>query len=106
MSMIIELRGRAERCRAGAYGLPVVSTVEEARALGRRIADQLANLSGDQALLCLSSLQDVQAVLTARVARLQEEMASTRRELRRVNEAVRACSCYGDASSGADRGVR
>jgi hypothetical protein len=106
MSTVVELRGRAEHCRSAAYSLPVVSTVEEARALGLRIAEQLASLSGHEALLCLSSLQDVQAVLTARVSRLQDEMAATRRELQRVDAAVRTCRQYGETAAGAGRRSR
>jgi predicted nucleic acid-binding Zn-ribbon protein len=106
MSTVIELRGRAERCRSASYTLPVVTTVEEARALGRRIADQLANISGRDALLSLAALDDVQTVLAARLARLEEEMTATRRELRQVNAAVQACRRYGASSSGSDPAIR
>lgn len=95
MSIVVELRARAERCRSSTYAVPVVATVEEARQLAQQIADQLDGLSGREALLCLASLHDVQAVLASRVARLQGEMASTRCELRVVSESVRACRSYG-----------
>ncbi|HKR89882.1 MAG TPA: hypothetical protein VJS38_17065 [Phenylobacterium sp.] len=95
---IVELRTRAERCRASTFALPVVATVEEARQLAREIADQLAGLSGREALLCLASLHDVQAVLASRVARLQDEMAVTRRELRLAANAGAACRSYGEAA--------
>jgi hypothetical protein len=48
----------------------------------------------------------VQAVLTARVARLQDEMAATRRELQRVDAAVRTCRQYGETAAGAGRRSR
>jgi hypothetical protein len=102
MSVVVELRVRAERCRTSTFALPVVSTVDEARRLAQEIADQLAGLSGREALLCLASLHDVQAVLATRVVRLQDEMASTRRELRLVTEAGRACRSYG-ATAGRPR---
>jgi hypothetical protein len=98
MSIIVELRARAERCRSSTFTVPVVATIDEARQLAREISDQLAALSGREALLCLASLHDVQAVLTTRVARLHDEMASTRRELRIVAEAGRACRSYGQAA--------
>lgn len=100
MSIVVELRARAERCRTSTFTVPVVATVDEARQLAREVADQLAGLSGREALLCLASLQDVQAVLATRVARLQDEMASTRRELRLVTDAGRACRSYGQAARG------
>lgn len=98
MSIVVELRARAERCRTSTFAVPVVTTVDEARELARELADQLAGLSGREALLCLASLHDVQAVLATRVARLQDEMASTRRELRLVSEAGRVCRSYGQTA--------
>lgn len=95
MSVVVELRARAERCRTSTFTVPVVSTVDEARQLARQIADQLAGLSGREALVCLASLQDVQAVLATRLARLHEEMADARRELRLVSDAGHACRSYG-----------
>jgi hypothetical protein len=105
MSVVVELRVRAERCRTSTFALPVVSTVDEARRLAQEIADQLAGLSGREALICLASLHDVQVVLATRVARLQDEMASTRRELRLVSDADRACRRYGATAAGARSGV-
>lgn len=106
MSVVVELRVRAERCRTSAFALPVVSTVDEARQLARQIADQLAGLSGREALLCLASLHDVQAVLASRVARLQDEMGATRRELHLASDAGRACRRYGAAAAGVRPGAR
>lgn len=105
MSIVVELRVRAERCRTSTFALPVVATVDEARRLAQQIADQLAGLSDREALICLASLHDVQAVLATRVARLQDEMASTRRELRLVSDAGRACRRYGQTAAGARPGV-
>jgi hypothetical protein len=98
MSIVVELRARAERCRTSTFATPVVSTVDEARQLAWQIADQLVGLSGREALLYLSSLHDVDAVLAARVSRLQGEMASARHQLRLVGEAGRACRSYGVAA--------
>lgn len=98
MSIVVELRARAERCRSSTFTVPVVATVDEARRLAQQIADQLAGLSGREALLCLASLHDVQAVLATRVSRLQDEMASTQRELRLVSDAGRACRSYGQTA--------
>src|SRR5690242_16324199 len=99
MSIVVELRARAERCRTSTFTVPVVASVDEARELAKQIADQLAGLSGREALLCLASLHDVQAVLSTRVARLQAEMASTQRELRLVADASRACRSYGETTA-------
>jgi hypothetical protein len=94
MGDIHDLRLRAERCRSTGYETPVVANVEEALQLARRIAAQMASLSGRETLLCMASLQDVQAALAARVARLQGEMAETRVQLERAQQAGRACRYY------------
>ncbi|MDB5447476.1 MAG: hypothetical protein JWQ97_2793 [Phenylobacterium sp.] len=102
MGEVHELQVRATRCRSSGFTTPVVASVADARALAQRIAGQLAGLSGSEALLCLASLHDIQAVLAERLARLQAEISETRRELERVRAAGRACRSYGAARTPAD----
>ena len=102
MGEVHELQARATRCRSSGFTTPVIASVEDARVLAQRIAGQLASLSGSEALLCLASLHDIQAVLAERLARLQAEIAETRRELQLAQEAGRACRRYGAVRTTAD----
>jgi len=99
MTAIRELRARARRCRDTAFATPIVSSLDEAEALVRAITDQLATASPDEALLCLASLNEIQAALDARVARLHAEMAEARRQLDASRQGVQACVSYGLAAS-------
>lgn len=98
MGEIQKLRARARRSRAARAATPVVSTVAEAQALALAIADQLAQASPEEALLCLASLQEIQAALEARLALLRDEMAETRRQLDSGRQGARACVSYGAAA--------
>jgi len=105
MGEIQKLRVQARRSRAARFATPVVATVAEAEALALAIADQLADASPEEALLCLASLQEILAALEARLTLLQGEMDDTRRQLDRGREGARACVSYG-AAAGLSRGGR
>jgi hypothetical protein len=94
MGTIERLRLRAERARRFGGELPVVATVEEARALARGVAEGLAAASDQDRLLLLSSLHEVQTVLAARLLRLDAEMADGRERIAAVNRGLSAHTSY------------
>jgi predicted nucleic acid-binding Zn-ribbon protein len=95
MSRIRELRSRARRSRRDGFATPIVATMDEAQALSREMAQELATASPDQALLCLASLTEIQAALEALIARLQADMSETRAQIEAVRKGSRACVSYG-----------
>lgn len=95
---IQKLRVRARRSRGSGFDQPIVSDVADAEALARGIAEQLATASPEEALLCLATLCEVQAVLEARLAKLEAEMADTRRQLAGARSGAKACLSYGAAA--------
>lgn len=94
MGTIERLRLRAERSRQGGGDAPVVTTVEEARALARGVAEGLAAVSEEDRLLLLSSLHDVQSALAARLSRLDAEMGESRERIAAVNRGLSAHAGY------------
>lgn len=90
MGVIERLRLRAERARRLGSEIPVVGTVEEARALARGVAEGLAAASDQDRLLLLSSLHEVQTALTARLSRLATDMAEGRERMAAVNRGLTA----------------
>ena len=94
MGTIERLRLRAERARRFGGELPVVATVEEARALARGVAEGLAAASGQDRLLLLSGLHEVQAALAGRLSRLDAEMTDGRERIAAVNRGLSAHASY------------
>jgi hypothetical protein len=94
MGTIERLRLRAERARRVGGELPVVATVEEARALARGVAEGLAAASDQDRLLLLSSLHEVQTALSARLSRLEIEMGEGRERIAAVNRGLSAHAGY------------
>jgi hypothetical protein len=94
MGTIERLRLRAERARRVGGELPVVATVEEARALARGVAEGLAAASDQDRLLLLSSLHEVQTALSARLSRLEVEMGEGRERIAAVNRGLSAHAGY------------
>jgi hypothetical protein len=94
MGTIERLRLRAERSRRVGGEAPVVTTVEEARALARGVAEGLAAVSEEDRLLLLSSLHDVQSALAARLSRLDAEMGESRERIAAVNRGLSAHAGY------------
>ena len=94
MGAIERLRLRAERARRFGGEVPVVGTVEEARALARGVAEGLAAASDQDRLLLLSSLHEVQTALAARLSRLDAEMADGRERIAAVNRGLSAHAGY------------
>jgi hypothetical protein len=99
MDRLANLRLRAERSRRAAFDQPVVSDADEARALARGLADELANLQGRDRLLFLATLEEIRAALDARAKRLAREMADHRVTLMRVIRGSAACRGYGAAAA-------
>jgi 4-diphosphocytidyl-2C-methyl-D-erythritol kinase len=99
MGTIERLRLRAERSRRIGGDVPVVSTVEEARALARGVAEGLAAVSEDDRLLLLSSLHEVQTALASRLERLEVEMGEGRERIAAVNRGLSAHVGYSHRSS-------
>jgi hypothetical protein len=93
MGTIERLHARAQKARRDP-ATPVVSSVEEARALARSIAEGLSALSDDQRLLMLSNLHEVQATLEDRMASLETEMARERVRIQAVNRGLDAQASY------------
>jgi hypothetical protein len=93
MGTIERLHARAQKARRDG-ATPVVSSVEEARALARSIADGLSALSDDQRLLMLSNLHEVQTTLEERMASLETEMAQDRARIQAVNRGLSAQAGY------------
>jgi len=93
MGTIERLHTRAQKARRD-RDTPVVSSVEEARALARSIAEGLSALSDDQRLLMLSNLHDVQTVLETRVAALETDMAESRERIQAVTRGLSATAGY------------
>ncbi|MBI1682172.1 hypothetical protein [Caulobacter hibisci] len=93
MGAIERLHVRAQKSRRDRE-TPVVSSVEEARALARSIADGLSALSDDQRLLMLSNLHDVQAALETRVTALETDMSETRERIQAVTRGLSATAGY------------
>jgi hypothetical protein len=94
MGTIERLRLRAERSRRHGADAPLVSTVEEARALALSVAQGLAAASDQDRLLLLSSLQEVQAALASRLSRLDGELGETRERIAAVNRGLSAHAGY------------
>ena len=90
MGTIERLRLRAERSRRIGADAPLVTTIEEARALARGVAEGLAEVSEEDRLLLLSSLHDVQAALASRLSRLDAEMGESRERIAAVNRGLSA----------------
>lgn len=95
MDRIEQLRLKAEASRQFDFALPVVDTVEDARAIAAQVAAQVAALPDDQRLLALSHLNDLRETLDGRLGLLEREMAENRRQLRLVNQGLEACKRYG-----------
>ncbi len=106
MDMIERLRLRAERSRRVGVDAPMVTTVEEARALARGVAEGLAAASDQDRLLLLSSLHEVQAALDTRLSRLDAEMGQTRERIGAVNRGLSAHSSYSSRVSPRGAGPR
>ena len=94
MGTIERLRQRAERSRRGGGEVPVVRTVEEARALARGVAEGLAAAPEADRLLLLSSLHEVRMALEARLSRLDVEMGEGRERIAAVNRGLSAHRHY------------
>ena len=94
MDMIERLRLRAEHSRRVGGDAPLVTTVEEARALARGVAEGLAAAPEADRLLLLSSLHDVQRALGARLSRLDVEMGEGRERIAAVNRGLSAHRHY------------
>jgi hypothetical protein len=103
MSLFDRLSHRAARSRRADYAEPVVATPEEAVALAAEIADAFADLSGQDRLLFLSRLHDLQSALDGRERRLDAEMAQQRGALARLNKSVAATRGYLAAAAPAPR---
>lgn len=94
MGTIERLRLRAERSRQTGAEAPLVTTVEEARALARGVAEGLAAAPEADRLLLLSSLHEVQAALGARLSALDVEMGDARARIGAVNRGLSAHAGY------------
>ena len=94
MGTIERLRLRAEHSRRQGHAAPVVTTVEEARALARGVAEGLAAASEHDRLLLLSSLHEVQAALASRMSRLDGEIGESRERIAAVNRGLSAHAGY------------
>ena len=94
MDMIERLRLRAEHSRRVGADAPLVTTVEEARALARGVAEGLAAAPEADRLLLLSSLHEVQRALGARLSRLDAEMGEGRERIAAVNRGLSAHAGY------------
>ena len=94
MDGVRELQLRADRSRRAGYAEPVVATVEEARALAARVADQVACLPDHQRLLVLAHLDDVCGIIQARLEKLQSEIVEGRQQIAAANDGGAACASY------------
>ena len=94
MDVIERLRLRAEHSRRVGADAPLVSTVEEARALARGVAEGLAAAPEADRLLLLASLHEVQAALDTRLSRLDADMAEGRARIAAVNRGLSAHRSY------------
>ncbi len=106
MDMIERLRLRAEHARRVGADAPMVTTVEEARALARGVAEGLAAASDQDRLLLLSSLHEVQAALDTRLSRLDAEMGETRERIGAVTRGLSAHASYSSRVSPRGAGPR
>lgn len=101
MEGVHELRRRADRSRQAGYAAPVVTSVDEAKALAGQIADQIASLPPRERLLMLTHLDDICEVIQTRLGRLEVELQDTRSQLTAANDGGAACVSY--AAAGAIR---
>jgi hypothetical protein len=97
MDGLHELRLRAERSRRSGYAAPVVTSVDEAKALAAQVVDQIAGLPDRERLLVLAHLDDVCGVIQARLERLQVEIVESRQQIVAANEGGAACTSYATA---------
>ncbi|WP_165190435.1 hypothetical protein [Caulobacter soli] len=104
--MIERLRLRAEHSRRVGGDAPLVTTVEEARALARGVAEGLAAASDQDRLLLLSSLHEVRAALDTRLSRLDADMSEGRARIAAVNRGLSAHSSYSNRMSPRGAGPR
>jgi hypothetical protein len=94
MDGIHELRLRAERSRRSGYTSPVVSSVEEAKALAAQVADQIAALPDRERLLVLAHLDDVCGVIQSWMDRRQVDLVDGKQRIVAANEGGEACASY------------
>ncbi len=85
---------RAARAGDLKHETQVIASAEEARAVGRDIAAEIAGLSPEERLIVLSDLHELNQALEQRLPRLHQELAEVREQLHLVQRGVRACNRY------------
>lgn len=93
MGKIEILAERASR-RRRRRDAPLIATPEEARALAREVADRLGGVTGDQRLLLLAALSELQRGLAERLDHLDVEMRAERAAILAVTAGLEACGRY------------
>lgn len=99
MADILRYVGKARASRNANFGVPIITSPDEARRLAAEIGEALARMSPSERLSLFSDLQVLSDALDGRVRRLSADLAENRLKLEHLRRGRRACLSYAQSAA-------